>query len=515
MEYLTLFKTAQPILQDLLDNNFIARFPHIAVAIFKEVDNKSLGNCRITSKIWGNFIDEEKFPWIRRIQMHQDNLIGFSDQWRKVLIKVPFDPIKSLGLAVEKFFSSSHPFGWRKYVFQPEKCSKKQHQWAPHHIAAEYGELGLYKYIFQRTELRNPATAFGTTPLHIVAEKGQTDIFQLVIEDLEDKNPADKFNKTPFHLAAERGHLELCKLIIDSVSEKHPRDFRGRTPLHYAARSGHQEVYKFIMDLSRMEDKNPGDNFGRTPLHIAVKRCDKYFQKKEVFSPTITTDDFFELFKIILENVEDKNPGDITGWTPLHEATKRGLTEVCELISDNVPDRNPMTMNGLTPRKIGEDVAFDFCCRILFFFFPWILGGLLYSIIGTELTMSYYLEGVSTFWVAFAFPWLISDYVSKIYHSEVKTKLKIWLYVIYSIAMLFVLFMSNALHNFIYSSAIIGVIFTNNAFANATKGLNLSRKMKIPLLFLHLLFLTLFILSTPLKIQEFLHSLMKCRNLDF
>ena len=515
MEYLTLFKTVQPILKDLLDNTFIARFPHIAVAIFKEVDNRSLGQCRISSKIWGNFIDEEKFPWIRRIQMHQDNLIGFSDQWRKVLVQAPFDPIKSLGLAVEKFFSSSHPFGWRKYVFQPKKCSRKEHQWAPHHIAAEYGELELYKYIFKKTKLRNPATTFGTTPLHIVAKKGQTDIFQLIIEDLEDKNPANKLNKTPFHLAAERGHLELCKLIIDIVSEKNPRDFRGRTPLHYAARSGHREVYKFILDLSRMEDKNPGDNVGRTPLHIAVKRCDKYFQKKEVSSPTITSDDFFELFKIILENVEDKNPGDIFGWTPLHEATKRGLTEVCELISDNVLDRNPMTMNGLTPRKIGEDVAFDFCCKILFFSFPWIFGGLLYSIIGTEVAMSYHLEGCSTLWVAFAYPWIISDFVSKIYHSDVKTKLKIWLYVIYSIAMLFVLFMSNALHNFTYSSAIIGMIFTNNAFANVVKGQNLSRKMKIPLLLLHLLFLILIILSTPLKIQEFPHSLMKCRNLDF
>jgi ankyrin repeat protein len=514
MEYLTLFKTTQPILKDLLDDTFIARFPTIAVAIFKEVDNKSLGNCRVSSKIWEKFIDEEKFPWVRRIGMHRDNLIGFSEDWRKVLVKAPYEPIKSLAFAVEKFFSSRNKKTWFQF-FGLKKYSKKQHQWAPHHIAAEYGELELCKYIFQKTTLRNPATKFGTTPLHIVAAMGRTDLFQLIIEDLVEKNPGDKKQKTPLHLAAKEGHLEICKLIIDNESETHPRDFRGKTPLHYAARSGHHKVYKFIMDLSRMEDKNPGDNFGRTPLHISVKRCDKYFQKKEVSSPTITTEDFFELFKIIIENVEDKNPGDMTGWTPLHEATHRGLTEVCELISDNVLDRNPMTMNGLTPRKIGEDVAFDFCCRILFFFFPWILGGLLYSIIGTELTMSYYLEGVSTFWVAFAFPWLISDYVSKIYHSEVKTKLKIWLYVIYSIAMLFVLFMSNALHNFIYSSAIIGVIFTNNAFANATKGLNLSRKMKIPLLFLHLLFLTLFILSTPLKIQEFLHSLMKCRNLDF
>ena len=115
MEYLTFFKTAQanqPILKNLLDNTFIARFPTLAVAIFKEVDNKSLGNCRVSSKIWEKFIDEEKFPWVRRIGMHRDNLIGFSEDWRKVLIKAPYEPIKSLAFAVEKFFSSRNKKTW-------------------------------------------------------------------------------------------------------------------------------------------------------------------------------------------------------------------------------------------------------------------------------------------------------------------------------------------------------------------------------------------------------------------
>ena len=136
MEYLTIFKNAQPILKDLLDNTFIARFPHIAVAIFKEVDNKSLGNCRISSKIWRNFIDKQKFPWVRRIGMHWDNLIGFSEDWGKVLVKAPYEPIKSLALAVETFFSSRKKKTWFQF-FGLKKYSKKHYQWAPHHIAAE------------------------------------------------------------------------------------------------------------------------------------------------------------------------------------------------------------------------------------------------------------------------------------------------------------------------------------------------------------------------------------------
>ena len=482
MEYLTLFKTTQPILKDLLDNTFIARFPHIAVAIFKEVDNRSLGQCRISSKIWGNFIDEQKFPWVRRIGMHRDNLIGFSEDWRKVLVKAPYETIKSLAFAVEKFFSSRNKKTWFQF-FRLKKYSKKQHQWAPHHIAAEYGELELCKYIFQKTTLRNPATKFGTTPLHIVAAKGQTDLFQLIIKDSVKKNPGDKKRKTPLHLAAKEGHLEICKIIIDNVSEINPRDFRGKTPLHYAARSGHPEVYKFIMDRSIMADKNPGDNFGRTPLHIVVPRCSKDFPTREWDPKGISRHNeqrFFELFKIILENVEEKNPGDINGWTPLHEATERELPEVCKLISDNITDENPITINGLTPRKVGEERAYDLCCKFLFFL----------SVISAEISAICYmltlhwqpvggphLEEILTIIVTFVFPWIIYIADSRIYHSDVKRKLEFWLYRIYSIAillLLLLLFMSNTLHNFTYSSAMIGTMFVTNAFANIAKDKNIS-----------------------------------------
>ena len=485
MEYLTLFKSApsnQPILKDRLDDTFISRFPNIAEAIFKELDNRSLGNCRISSKIWGNFIDEQKFPWVRRIGMHQDNLIGFSEDWRKVLAKAPYEPIKSLASAVEKFFSSRNKKTWFQF-FGLKKYSKKQHQWAPHHIAAEYGVLELCEYIFQKTTLRNPATKFGTTPLHIVAAKGQTDLFQLIIKDSVEKNPGDKKRKTPLHLAAKEGHLEICKLIIDNVSEINPRDFRGKTPLHYAARSGHPEVYKFIMDRSIMADKNPGDNFGRTPLHIVVPRCSKDFPTREWDPKGISHHNerrFFELFKIILENVEEKNPGDINGWTPLHEATERELPEICKLISDNIMDENPITVNGLTPRKVGEERAYDLCCKFLFFL----------SVISAEISVFcylltlhwqsvgvYYLEEILTIIVTFVFPWIIYIADSRIYHSDVKRKLEFWLYRIYSIAillLLLLLFMSNALPNFKYSSAMIGTMLITNALANNAKDHNIS-----------------------------------------
>ena len=42
------------------------------------------------------------------------------------------------------------------------------------------------------------------------------------------------------------------------------------TPLHTAARNGHFEVCKLI--LENVEDKNPPDNIGSTPINEAIKK---------------------------------------------------------------------------------------------------------------------------------------------------------------------------------------------------------------------------------------------------
>ena len=46
-------------------------------------------------------------------------------------------------------------------------------------------------------------------------------------------------------------------------------DYRGQTPLHAAAGGGHLETYKIIMD--EVDDKNPRDYDGITALNLAVR----------------------------------------------------------------------------------------------------------------------------------------------------------------------------------------------------------------------------------------------------
>ena len=60
----------------------------------------------------------------------------------------------------------------------------------------------------------------------------------------------------------------------------------GKTALYEAAENGHAEIFKIILDM--FEEKNPEDIYGQTPLHLAAQNGHA------------------EIFKMILDVVEDK-----------------------------------------------------------------------------------------------------------------------------------------------------------------------------------------------------------------
>ena len=56
-----------------------------------------------------------------------------------------------------------------------------------------------------------------------------------------------------------------------------------------------------------------------------------------------------EICKLIIENVDDKNPADRNGMTPLHRAAEYGHLDICKLIIQNVEDKNPPSNDRSTP----------------------------------------------------------------------------------------------------------------------------------------------------------------------
>jgi ankyrin repeat protein len=94
------------------------------------------------------------------------------------------------------------------------------------------------------------------------------------------------------------------------------------------------KVYELIMDT--LEDKNPGDNYGWTPLHFAVRN------------------DNLKVCDLIMKILQDKNPSTPNGYTPLHIAAIRGHFNLCKLICKNVSKIDVVEFQnnvGWTPMK--------------------------------------------------------------------------------------------------------------------------------------------------------------------
>ena len=52
---------------------------------------------------------------------------------------------------------------------------------------------------------------------------------------------------------------------------------------------------------------------------------------------------------MIMGQVQNKNPGDIKGITPLHNAASNGHFDTCQLIIGQVENKNPVDIDGFTP----------------------------------------------------------------------------------------------------------------------------------------------------------------------
>ena len=87
--------------------------------------------------------------------------------------------------------------------------------------------------------------------------------------------------------------------------------------------------------IERIQDKNPHNNTGETPLHLAAM------------------EGHVKIVKLFLENLKHKNPPDYTWTTPFHQAAMRGHVEIVKLFLDNVEDKNPNNEDMETPLQMA------------------------------------------------------------------------------------------------------------------------------------------------------------------
>ena len=198
------------------------------------------------------------------------------------------------------------------------------------HLAAQFGQLDIIKYIAPFVTNINPKDGDGWTPMASAAIHGHLDIVKWYAKVLEDPNPAmirnDEFNgTTPMHMAAQKGHYDIFVFLSQLVNDTNPSDQNGFTPLHLAAQYNHLDIVMFA--VPNLTDKNPeaSEYYGRTtPLHEAAK-----YGHMEIV----------EFLVLLLGN--ETNPEDSKGMTPLHLAAANGHINVVKLYAEVLENPNP------------------------------------------------------------------------------------------------------------------------------------------------------------------------------
>ena len=111
--------------------------PSIATKIFNFLDDQSLVKSRGINKNVKNFLDNERFFFLRIINNYKGNLVEFEESWRKIVPKSSLGFVKELALITQRFFL--------------RRSKRLEEQWHPLHIAAESGNLQLCRKIFEKT----------------------------------------------------------------------------------------------------------------------------------------------------------------------------------------------------------------------------------------------------------------------------------------------------------------------------------------------------------------------------
>ena len=326
------------------------RFPHLAERIFDQVDDQSLNNCKEISEEVLEYLENERFFWIRIIKKYGGKLKDFPDLWKPVIDKTPTEIVKEIAIAVSQFFQVRHLYSDKMQDFSGPSDNFRQNfrqgrQWSLVAISANHGDLALLQFIIKKIKLKNVRKTERTNALFLAAWQGHLEVYDFLMGKLRNKNPGtvsriNEENRTPLHYAASNGHFGTCKLIIENTSDKNPASIKydGETPLHLAASNGHLKICKLIME--HLSDKNPAnsveDGGEFTPFHFAARKGQ------------------LAVCQLMLDNLSDKNPATKTARvTPLHIAARGGHVAVCKLIMENLVDKNPTSSSGTTPLNLA------------------------------------------------------------------------------------------------------------------------------------------------------------------
>ena len=206
---------------------FHQRMPHIFDLILKQLDNKSLKNCKEVSKPWNVNFDKKKLCWIR-------------------IVSIP------------KILQNGNTYL---------------------HISASTGQSKMSEKLLENEDIKDPKNDYKETPFFLACSNGHLNVAELIMQKSAehniDLNTIDDTDMTPFHFACRKRHFNVVEFLIQKSAEYNiDLNFKhsfGWTAFHFACIEGRSKTVRMLLEKSLEYDIdiNAKDIFGRTAFHMA------------------------------------------------------------------------------------------------------------------------------------------------------------------------------------------------------------------------------------------------------
>lgn len=219
---------------------------YIGALIFQHLDNVSLAKCCQVCKLWHHFLDQSllfykrKLGQIKKYHLNKTWLKNNHVQWVDLIDQVLDSNDKAKMYQLSCLLENVKPF----------VRARNDHLYTltPLHIAVDKNDIFSVQFLtalMQDLKMNLlPKSESGMTPLHLSAKNGDIEIFKYLTQASQVINPSSYSSLTPLHLAAKYGHLAIIQYMHPFIKNFNLQDVDGWTPLHYAVK--HKVPFDFI-----------------------------------------------------------------------------------------------------------------------------------------------------------------------------------------------------------------------------------------------------------------------------
>jgi hypothetical protein len=146
-----------------------------------------INNCKEISEEVLEFLDSERFFWLRIILKYKRELKDFPKLWKPVIDKTPVAKVKQIAIAVSRFFKI--PIIYIQDLLFKEVVRNRGKRWSLFEIAANHGDLALLRFIVSKIKLKNIRKTERRNALFLAASEGHLETYVFLSDNFRDKNP--------------------------------------------------------------------------------------------------------------------------------------------------------------------------------------------------------------------------------------------------------------------------------------------------------------------------------------